>query len=478
MSKFSIVDNIKPGIVNAMRYFWPGIRRSEIRRFTLLAIVFACLLGAFWMLRLMKEAVFFKIAFPASLGWAPEKGRLLQPIARTLSLVVVTACIFIYSKLVDNFRRHQLFYIIGTFYTLLFGSMSLFLFIRTWLGDAVIGKMALASFGWTSFLIIESFGAIVIPLFWAFVNSVTTERSAKTGYPLIIAFGEAGAVGMSALNIFACRIGNVWPLFMAATVFLATSVLAFYYFINTTPKEQLLGNEAARAISKKRAGKFSGFFGGLSMLFTRPYLMGVFVIVAICEVASTIIDYQLNCQASVYPQYSSEVGFLKFLGIVGVCVNGLTLLLALFGTTRLMKNFGLRFCLLVYPVCLSVALTLIFLLYRFGAPTPTHMLWATFVTLITVKGLSFAVNNPAKEMMYIPTSKAAKFKAKGWIDMFGGRSSKMVGAQISNQLKHNLGALMFYGTLISLGLTGLWIIAAILVGRKHHQLVKDGKIIK
>ena len=56
-------------------------------------------------------------------------------------------------------------------------------------------------------------------------------------------------------------------------------------------------------------------------------------------------------------------------------------------------------------------------------------MWATFAAMMIITATSYAVNNPVKEMMYIPTSKDAKFKAKGLVDMIGGRGGKWL-AQI------------------------------------------------
>jgi AAA family ATP:ADP antiporter len=36
-------------------------------------------------------------------------------------------------------------------------------------------------------------------------------------------------------------------------------------------------------------------------------------------------------------------------------------------------------------------------------------------------------------ILYIPTTKDVKFKAKSWIDMFGGRAAKSVGSMINAQ---------------------------------------------
>ena len=81
-------------------------------------------------------------------------------------------------------------------------------------------------------------------------------------------------------------------------------------------------------------------------------------------------------------------------------------------------------------------------------------------------------------MMYIPTSKDAQFKSKGWIDTFGSRFSKAGGAQVTNMFKHNMPDLMIYGSMVGFGLIGIWIVAAIFVGNKNKQLLDNNKIVE
>ena len=98
--------------------------------------------------------------------------------------------------------------------------------------------------------------------------------------------------------------------------------------------------------------------------------------------------------------------------------------------------------------------------------------------MVLIKTVSFTVNNPAKDILYIPTSRDARFKTKGWIDMFGSRTTKMIGSRVTDTLKHSFNELIIYGGLISLGIIGFWVIAAILVGKKNEQLVKSGEIVE
>jgi hypothetical protein len=50
-----------------------------------------------------------------------------------------------------------------------------------------------------------------------------------------------------------------------------------------------------------------------------------------------------------------------------------------------------------------------------------------FLMMLVLKGLSYSLNNPCKEILYQPTSQNIKFKAKSWIDVFGARGSKALG---------------------------------------------------
>lgn len=86
-------------------------------------------------------------------------------------------------------------------------------------------------------------------------------------------------------------------------------------------------------------------------------------------------------------------------------------------------------------------------------PDPVFLLpscvW--FSTPFTEKqGLTYALNEPCKEMLYLPTSDAIKFKAKGWIDVFGSRVAKGVGSFVTLTSRGDKHRLATYGGLASL----------------------------
>ncbi len=459
-------------------YFFPDIQKEEFKKFSILAGTFSLVIGTYWLLRLLKNTIFIKIAFPEELGWVAHQGRLFQPLAKFWSPFVVLAVVLIYSKLVDLFKKHQLFYIICSFYGFIFFNLSMVLLVKDLFGSAYIGKWALALAGWVSYFAIESFGSLLPALFWSFTISITETDSAKRGFPLIVAFAQIGAVAGSSVMLFSEHIGSLWPILFTASIFVCAIMGMIYYFMKSIPAHEMVGNKEAAKTEKQKEGFFEGFISGLVLLFSRPYLLGVLIVSTFYEVIAQVMDYQMQSQAAISPEYASDVAFGKFQGIMGVCTNSLAFLVALLGTSYLIKKLGIRLSLLMYPVLVAITLVTLFTYYQIVMPTGTHLLWALFLAYIIVKAISYAVNNPIKDMMYIPTSKDAKFKSKGWIDMFGGRFAKAGGAQITNRFKETLHELMVFGTYCSLGLIGIWMLAAIYVGYKNQQLVKDGEIIE
>lgn len=465
-------------VKQVIQYFFPELSDTEVRKYGLLSLVFFFIIGSYWLLRLLKNTVLFKIAFPVELGWPDGYGRLMQPLAKFWSPFVIITLMLIYSKLVDTVKKHQLFYIICSFYALIFAGIGICLGLKCLYGAEYVGKTVLAATGWLTYFSAESFGSLTTALFWSFTTSISTTEEAKKAFPFVIAGAQIGSIFGSSLPFFTQYFGGVWSFFLLAAFFLVLLIMTMSYFIKTTPKEQLVGNVEAEKTSNQKEGFFESFTSGLTLLFTRPYLFGVLIVSTFYEVAGTLIDYQMQSLADLSSCFSGEVGFAKFQAIYGILVNTLAFLMALLGTRKLIKALPLRICLLIYPISFFATIMSLFMYYHFWNPPMCNMLWATLISMMFIKGLSYSVNNPTKEMMYIPTSKDAKFKTKGWIDTFGNRMSKLGGARVSNMFKDNLNHLMVYGTAISLGVIGVWFAAAVYVGFKNTQLRKEGKIVE
>lgn len=421
-----------------VRYFWGDLDRNEVQKFGLLSLTFFFLIGSYWLLRTQKDGIFDIIV-----GYKEY-----QPLAKIYSLGVVAVVLMIYAKLVDMFDKDKLLIMISMFFaTGLIG-------IAYFLNDPVIGiantvRSPDRYFGWIVYFFIECFGSTMVGLFWSVVSSTTKTESAKRGYPIIIAGAQFGSILGSLGTAYTAKFGNVLLFRIGAACVAGISIMVLVY-LHFVPVEYRTGE------GKQEEKKETGILEGLKIILTRPYVAGILVLSTVYEVISTISEYQMK---SIFRISYPTGDFDAFNGWYGVLTNGLALVMAAFGTSKLMRSYGLRFCLMLFPAITGVVMIA---LYFFP------ILYVAIFTVVVIKGLSYALNNPSKEMMYIPTTKDVKFKAKSLIDGFGSRSSKAVGSTINKVLPA-------FGTAVSLGIVLVWLAVASYVGNKFNDLTKKGE---
>ncbi|MFA6526926.1 MAG: Npt1/Npt2 family nucleotide transporter [Candidatus Babeliales bacterium] len=440
-----VFSKLRQALVWLRQALWGDITSEEFKRFGMLSMTFLFIIGTYWLMRPLKDALFMKIV-----------GKLYIPQAKMLSFFCIIPLILFYSKLVDWFEKHKLFYVFCSIYATLFLIIAVLLAHPTiGLANAVADKWRLL--GWVIYVSIESFGSLIVALFWSFVASSTETSAAKRGYPVIIAGAQVGSIVGPTIATKATLIGMP-QLMTIVSCGIAIVPLMIYLFVKGFPAAQV----APTAHDKKATGMLEG----LRLLASKPYLLGILGVATLYEVIGTVLDYQMKFIAD--ETYTSAEQVTEFLGLFGQSANLLALVFALVGTSFFIRRFGLTFCLVMFPVTIGCVVC-----YVWAYPA----LWVLFGAMVAVKGLSYALNNPCKEIMYIPTSKDVKFKAKSWIDVFGGRSSKFVGSGI-NAFFTDMTQLMFFGSLISLGIVGVWIMIALYVGRTNQKLVHDNKIIE
>jgi AAA family ATP:ADP antiporter len=144
--------------------------------------------------------------------------------------------------------------------------------------------------------------------------------------------------------------------------------------------------------------------------------------------------------AEMYPDdpQAAVRAFASFMGYFGQTTNSISFLFSLFGTGAVIKNFGFTNVLIAFPVLLLICSSFVWI-------SPT--IWVVFGVMMVIKGMSYALNNPTKEILYQATSTNIKFKCKSWIDTFGQRSAKAGGSLITNACASNLADLNNYGFL-------------------------------
>lgn len=434
---------------------WFGdFTREELKKFLLLSFIFFFTIGVYWLIRVTKDSVFMTVV-----------GADYIPMAKWASLFMVVPLVMFYGYLVDKFPRHRVFYALCGIYGVL-GILFAYFINHPTIGMANTQADPFRFIGWAYYIFVESFGSIMVALFWAFAADTTTPESAKRGYGLIAMGGQIGGiVGPLVVERQSAQLGTAVVIALGAVAIFMIAVMV-RLFIGMVPADQLRGYQAKEEASSPKAAKPKVSFGeGLSLMFSQPYLLGIFAVISIFEIVVTIFDFQFKVLAS---QAVTGDALTKFLGGYGVMVNTVSLLCLLLGVNNISRKLGLTVSLALLPVIIAFATVIL---------NVSLSLQVAFWIMVVSKALNYALNQPAKEQLYIPTSKDAKYKAKAWIEMFGSRGSKALGSGI-NMLKGPLGAYFaMFAMSTSLGLCGVWFLVALFLGRTHKSAVDNNQVV-
>lgn len=457
-------------IINLFTSVFRGFESpEEKRKFSILAVLFGLTIGVYWLFRPLKDSIFLTMV-----------GREYQPYAKMVSIFVTVGAVMIYSYLVDRYPRHKLLYGYSVFYALCSIVFAFFIF------DPQVGIANTVSnphryLGWLFYLFVESFGSTMVALFWSFVADTTTPDSARRGYSLIVFGAQSGGVIIPLMGKFLIQASSSGSAILLCVVGICCIPLVVYYFMHTVSRKQLKGFDGSKnAIEKgikpavtsrfygmhKEKKARTGFIGGLYLIVTRPYVLGIFIMVAFYELTIIMIDFQFKWLAAA--EYTGDA-LTNFFTTYAIAINVIAVLSVLVGSKKIMSRLGLARTLLLLPVVVGTAAIIVNI---------NPVLWVAFVVMVMCKSINYSLNQPAKEQLYIPTSKDTKYKAKAWIDMFGIRLSKGTASAI-NTLRPVLGLATF--TVMSLGLSAglivVWFFAAVFLGKEHRAAIEQDRIV-
>ena len=378
--------------------------KAEVRKFVTLGLIFFLIIGSYWALRPVKHSIFCALV-----------GIEYEPLAKIISLFVIIPILIVYSKLVDLLPRRTVFYL----FTFIYGSLSLFFawrFMQPSCGLLTMETDPTRLIGWLWFIFVESFGSLMVSLFWAITTDVTNADSAKRGFPLIVVLGQTGNIlGPLALQAKRYGFAHSGPIVAIVAMIMFAMGGLMWFFFYSTPKDQLQGYVAKKEMEgkKSRPGVFEGFFH----IATKPYLLIIFGIVVAYEAIITVVDYHFMALARTV--YTTEIDYNAYLNSYAIWTGIIATSCIILGISNIQRRLGISASLFLMPI-LTLAGVLTIAMY----PTLTVAFW----TIAIAKAVNYALNQPVIKQLYIPTSKDSRYKAQAWIDMFGSRGSKAVGS--------------------------------------------------
>lgn len=474
-------------VSNFFKQWFGDFSKDELFKFLKLGLIFAFIIGIYWALRPLKDSVFQELI-----------GASWQPTAKVLSLVVLFPILMVYSKMIDKFPRNQLFYILSTIYTALALFFAVAMFWQG-VGSAEITPSPWNMLGWSWYIFVESFGSLIVALFWAFTTDITTAESGKKGFSVVVMLGQIGGfVAPAILTVVLGKHGflSTSQVVLGLSFFIFALIPLVWYFLKSTPASQLKGFDASEKLeeNKTKAEKHeeAGFMEGLKLMVSQPYLLAIFGAIFFYEVIVTVIDYHFKfmVQAGI-PDVNLRGAYLSGYGMYA---NLATFLCLLFGISNITRRLGVTTALSLMPIIVAAGV----LVFKFYAN-----LSVLFWIMVAAKAINYALNGPAMKQLYIPVSDEARYKSQAWIETFGSRGSKatasganmlhpvlvknMNGAGWANFDKikgmlygsGDLGSALHIGiaSYLFLGVCGIWFFLALYLGRTYQKAVDNNKVV-
>jgi ATP:ADP antiporter, AAA family len=452
------------------RFNFGNFEKEEFKKFLRMGVIFALIIGVYWTLRPLKDALFIQLV-----------DRLQLPYAKTVSVLCLLPLVMFYTKLLERTSRERMLIILPSFYgimVLVFSGLMLFAQVSSQEIAAydMVPRLATRTLGYIWYVFVESFGSLVVALFWAFAADSTEPTQAKRGFPLVVAIGQMGGI------ICPYTIGGLPHRLGLKNDVVSMLILGFLilliipmvrYFLRATPKSLLTAfhgkNEKAEESKQE-----PGFLEGLKLMLQHRYLMAIFAANFIYEVVVTIFDFNFKVAAG--SQYTG-VALSNYLSLYGSSVNIVSLLCLLLGISNITRFLGVGVALAAMPIIVGFAL------FGFLALDSLTFL---FGLMVGSKAINYALNGPALKQLYIPTTPDVRFKAQAWIETFGSRASKEAGslfnmllAPLQSAFGVALGRARYLMLSGSLGfpLLAFWLIVAIFLGRKFRRAVEEKKVV-
>ncbi len=466
--------NINTGLIQFFqwicRFNFGNFEKEEFKKFLRMGLIFALIIGVYWTLRPLKDAIFIQLVDRHDL-----------PFAKTASLLTLLPLVMFYTKLLERTSREKMLIILPAFYGVAVLCFAALMSAAQAPAEVIAARegvsyLATKALGYFWYLFVESFGSLVVALFWAFATDTTDAPSAKRGFPLVVALGQMGGI-LSPYTVGGLphRLGfTTDTLSMGCLGILILMIIPLVrYYLRATPRD-LLTSFHGKNERQVESEQEPGFLEGLRLMLKHRYLIGIFLANFIYEVIVTIFDFNFKVAAGA--QYSG-VALSHYLSLYGSSVNVVSLLCLLLGISNVTRYLGVGVALAAMPVIVALAL--------FGFLTMNSLSFL-FALMVGSKAINYALNGPALKQLYIPTTPDVRFKAQAWIETFGSRASKEAGS-IFNMLLAPLQSAfgVMAGRTLYLMLSGsfgfpllaLWFFIAIFLGNTFKRSIESQKVI-
>lgn len=435
--------------VDALLRPFADVRAGEGARLLALAANVFLILSAYYVMKPVREVLILD----------QPGGAELKSYAYGMQAVLLMGVLPLYSALATRLPRRRLINVVSVFFIV---CLPVFYLLAE----------ARAAIGIAFFLWIGIFSLMVIAQFWAYANDVYTPDEGKRLFALIAFGASSGAVFGAWLSGALIRWLNVNALLLAAAAILALSLLLFN-LIDRRWRAPAGGGQGSSP--DVRIGSGDAF----ALVLRSRYLWLMALVILLLNWVNSAGEYILSAivkdaaDRAVLEGSLAADGVRRYIGAFFAdyfqVVNVIGMLLQLFVVARLVGWVGVPVALCILPAAALGS-------YACAALLPTL---ATVRLVKTVENsVDYSLMNTVRQMLFLPTSREEKFKAKQVIDSFIVR----VGDVLSAATVY-VGTTLFALTVaqfawINVGLVVIWIALSIATGIEFRRRVAAQKAVK
>ena len=420
------------------------VHEGEGGQVLLLAFNVFLLLTAYYVMKPVREA--FILAQP---GGAEIKSYSMA--AQALLLVFVVPA---YSALATRLPRRRLINIVTAFFI---ACLPLF----------YLAAEAKFPVGVPFFLWIGVFSLMLVAQFWAYANDLYTPEAGKRLFALVAFGASSGAVFGAFISGHLIGVLGVDAMLLVAAVILAASLMLFNFIdLRASARTAARRHVKTQTVAEAPIGDGNAF----ALVLRSRYLLLIAALIFLLNWVNATGEYILSSIVSRAAEADVAAGRLAqeaegaFIGAFYAdyfqVVNIAGMLLQLFLVSRVVKYLGVRVAVCILPV-------VAFGSYAVAALIPSLAIVRWIKT--AENSVDYSLQNTVAQMLYLPTTREEKYKAKQVTDTFVVRAGDVMSSATVLVGTSLLTLSVSQFALVNVVLVTFWFAVALLLGREFHQ---------
>ncbi|MCA9295901.1 MAG: hypothetical protein KC983_05275 [Phycisphaerales bacterium] len=271
---------------------------------------------------------------------------------------------------------------------------------------------------------LSMYSLFILSMFWSLMADVFRFESSRRLYGYVGVGGTLGAIYGSFMVSFAANPlarFSIWldiPPQRAPIAYLIIAILmleAGGVFMRRLLAHHVPEERRDVRLARQSAGAFSGFWDGLRLLVTSPYLLGITVyIIGLTMTATVFYKAQLVVAAD---ELADRLEKTVFFADIWLSIQLCTLVIELFLTGRVLRWLGVGGALATVPIVTMGGLI--------------GLAWLPLASTIVIaevvrKAANYGFAKPARETLFTVVGRAEKYQTKSVSDTFVYRGSDQV----------------------------------------------------